>query len=65
MLPRMARTEQQKPSTNRIDYRWRVDLEEGFEQTSYIYDAEGHLKAIDYKVRRTPGAEQKPARREA
>jgi hypothetical protein len=64
MLRRMARTQQQQPPHSRVDYRWRVDSEEGFEQTSYLYDANGRLAGIDYKTRRAVKA-RKPAGREA
>ena len=37
------------PSSTRVDYRWRVDRERGFEKTSMIYDADGRLIAIDYE----------------
>ena len=59
----MARTQQQTPNS-RTEYRWRVDTAEGFEKTSYIYDANGRLAGIDYKPRRATRIE-KPVAREA
>jgi hypothetical protein len=37
------------PSNTRVDYRWPVDRERGFEKTSMIYDVEGKLVGIDYE----------------
>ncbi len=37
------------PPNARVDYRWRVDRERGFEKTSMIYDVEGRLVGIDYE----------------
>jgi len=55
--PHMART-QHAPPNSRTEYRWRVDAEAGFEQASYIYDANGRLAAVDYKPRRTSRVEK-------
>jgi hypothetical protein len=38
------------PSNARIDYRWRVDRQEGFEKTSMIYGRDGRLLGIDYET---------------
>ena len=38
------------PSNTRVDYRWRVDRERGFEKTSMIYDVDGRLLGIDYEL---------------
>lgn len=37
------------PPNARVDYRWRVDQERGFEKTSMIYDVDGKLLGIDYE----------------
>jgi len=37
------------PSNARVDYRWRVDQERGFEKTSMVYDVDGRLVGIDYE----------------
>ena len=42
------------PSNARVDYRWRVDRERGFEKTSMIYDVEGRLIAVDYETATRP-----------
>jgi hypothetical protein len=46
------------PSNARVDYRWRVDRDEGFEKTSMIYGRDGRLVGIDYETtsRAEPGA---------
>ena len=44
------------PSSTRVDYRWRVDQERGFEKTSMVYDVDGRLVGIDY------GSAEKPIR---
>lgn len=36
------------PPDSRIDYRWPVDRDAGFEKSTLIYDAEGRLIAVDY-----------------
>ena len=36
----------------RVDYRWRVDRERGFEKATLIYDREGKLIAVDYETTR-------------
>ncbi len=54
-------TKRKGPSNARVDYRWRVDREKGFEKTSMIYDVDGRLMAIDYESSRTPRIET-PAR---
>ena len=33
----------------RVDYRWRVDRDGGFEKATMIYDREGRLIAMDYQ----------------
>ena len=38
----------------RVDYRWRVDRERGFEKATLIYDREGKLIAVDYQTTRDP-----------
>ena len=38
------------PPDSRIDYRWPVDRDAGFEKSTLIYDAEGRLIAVDYKT---------------
>ena len=45
------------PSNTRVDYRWRVDRERGFEKTSMIYDVDGRLVGIDYEPATTPRSE--------
>ena len=43
------------PTEGRVDYRWRVDRDGGFEKATLIYDREGRLIAMDYEVpRREP-----------
>lgn len=42
------------PSNSRVDYRWRVDRERGFEKTSMIYDVDGKLVGIDYESAHAP-----------
>jgi hypothetical protein len=42
------------PSNARVDYRWRVDRERGFEKTSMIYDVDGRLVGIDYTAETKP-----------
>lgn len=37
------------PPNARVDYRWRVDQERGFEKTSMVYDVDGRLVGIDYE----------------
>lgn len=52
-----------QPPNSRIDYRWRVDREQGFDRASFLYDANGRLRAIDYPPVRSPKREEvKPAR---
>lgn len=50
----------QGPSNARIDYRWRVDREEGFEKTSMIYGRDGRLVGIDYESAPRSPAESLP-----
>lgn len=45
------------PSNARVDYRWRVDRERGFEKTSMVYDIDGRLIGIDYKAAEPQRAE--------
>lgn len=40
------------PPNARVDYRWRVDREKGFEKTSMVYDVDGRLLGIDYESSR-------------
>jgi hypothetical protein len=47
------------PSSSRIDYRWPVDREKGFEKTSMIFGIDGRLTAIDYESSRAPHVEVK------
>ena len=47
------------PSSSRIDYRWPVDREKGFEKTSMIFGIDGRLTAIDYESARAPKSEVK------
>jgi hypothetical protein len=53
-------TKRKGPSNARVDYRWRVDREQGFEKTSMIYDVDGRLMAIDYES--SPSPVRQPAR---
>lgn len=34
----------------RVDYRWRVDRDGGFEKATLIYDQQGRLIAVDYQT---------------
>jgi len=45
---------EQRPITSRIDYRWRVDQEQGFQKASLLYDKDGRLRAVDYEPIRSP-----------
>lgn len=45
------------PSSTRVDYRWRVDQERGFEKTSMVYDGDGRLVGIDYGSAERPVCE--------
>ena len=47
MLARM-KLKQRGPADARIEYRWRVDHDGGFEKTALIYDQSGRLKGADY-----------------
>ena len=51
--------EQETTHEGRVDYRWRVDRERGFEKATLIYDRQGKLIAVDYRTERelppTPG----------
>jgi hypothetical protein len=51
---------------SRLEYRWDVDRNEGFEKSTFIYDAQGHLIAVDYgsppAQRREPPPRVTPAR---
>ena len=38
------------PKEGRVDYRWRVDRDGGFEKATLIYDREGRLMAVDYEM---------------
>ena len=42
------REEALRSPDSRIEYRWPVDRDSGFEKSTLIYDAEGHLIAVDY-----------------
>lgn len=44
--------EQENRLEGRVDYRWRVDRERGFEKATLIYDREGKLIAVDYQTTR-------------
>jgi len=44
--------EPQTRPEGRVDYRWRVDRERGFEKATLIYDQQGKLIAVDYEPRR-------------
>jgi YD repeat-containing protein len=37
---------------SRVEYRWAADRDGGFEKSTFIYDAEGRLIAVDYATRR-------------
>ena len=45
----------------RVDYRWSADRDAGFEKSTFIYDAEGRLIAVDYAPQRTAPPEPPPA----
>lgn len=47
MLARMKQ-KQRGPANARIEYRWRVDHDGGFEKTALLYDESGRLKGVDY-----------------
>jgi hypothetical protein len=38
------------PKEGRVDYRWRVDRDGGFEKATLIYDRDGKLIAVDYET---------------
>ena len=44
--------EQERTLEGRVDYRWRVDRERGFEKATLIYDRDGKLIAVDYQTTR-------------
>lgn len=48
------------PPDSRIDYRWPVDRDAGFEKSTLIYDAEGRLIAVDYSRARRSDEEARP-----
>lgn len=48
------------PPNARVDYRWRVDRERGFEKTSMIYDVDGRLLGVDYETAIRPIRELPP-----
>ena len=53
----------QAPREGRVDYRWRVDRDGGFEKATLIYDRQGRLMAVDYQTaprepRRTDRSDQ-------
>ena len=54
--------EQENRLEGRVDYRWRVDRERGFEKATLIYDREGKLIAVDYQTTREV---QRPERNDA
>jgi len=45
---------------SRLEYRWEVDRTEGFDQATLIYDAQGHLIAVDYGTSRKQDCEPRP-----
>ena len=47
---RMTTLRKETPKEGRVDYRWRVDRDGGFEKATLIYDREGRLVAMDYEV---------------
>lgn len=47
------------PREGRVDYRWRVDRDGGFEKATLIYDRDGRLIAVDYQM---PAREPVPHR---
>ncbi len=51
----------QQTANLRIDYRWRVDRQDGFDKASLSYDANGKLRAVDYQA----SAKQREAKRNA
>lgn len=49
----------------RVDYRWRVDRDGGFEKATLIYDLEGRLVGMDFAIEHvleSPVRERKPDR---
>lgn len=46
----MMTPRKQGPKEERVDYRWRVDRDGGFEKATLIYDREGRLVAVDYET---------------
>ena len=49
---------------SRHDFSWTADCDDGFEQSTFIYDGEGRLIAIDYSSRRATSREDSPDSRE-
>ena len=59
----MMTPRKENPKEGRVDYRWRVDRDGGFEKATLIYDREGRLIAVDYQMpvreqRRTDSPDQ-------
>ncbi len=50
--PKIMTPEKERTLEGRVDYRWRVDRERGFEKATLIYDREGKLIAVDYQTTR-------------
>ena len=48
--PEMMTPRKENPKEGRVDYRWRVDRDGGFEKATLIYDREGRLIAVDYQM---------------
>ena len=46
----MMTPRKEAPKEGRVDYRWRVDRDGGFEKATLIYDREGRLMAVDYEM---------------
>jgi hypothetical protein len=42
----------------RHDYRWNADRTTGFEQSTFLYDAEGRLIGVDYLPAREKRADE-------
>lgn len=48
----MKSRERTAPPDSRVEYRWTADHDAGFEKSTFIYDAEGRLIAVDYTTPR-------------
>jgi hypothetical protein len=51
------------PADGRVEYRWLVDHEKGFETAKLIYDNEGRLMGVDYELVRKPAPSASAQRR--